>query len=460
MGAQSGLSPGDPRQTALDVLLHVDRGAASDRALDRALRASRLDQRDRALATELVYGVLRRRLSLDRRIASHSRRPLAELDTPVLEALRLGAYQLAHLDRVPPHAAVDATVNAVKAHARGAAGFVNAVLRTLVREGRAPEANGRQGQPPGADGREAEDGERRSAAFADVPEWWAARWRQRYGDEVAGDWFASTLAPSPLVLRPHPRVAPEDLLERLAGEGIELEGAPHAPGALRAVGGSPVVSPLLHEGAFTLRGEASQLVAALLPLQPADRVLDVCAGRGGKTLQIAEDTRPALLVASDISPWRVAAARRDAIAAHVPEIHHVVADLSVPAPFARSFSAVLVDAPCSGLGTVRRRPELKWRNDVERLRRLAALQRRILDHAVDTLVPGGLLLYATCSTEPEENEDVVDAVLDARTDLERRPVPLPPGTDARFVADDGYFRTYPLFDDLDGFFAALLAKTA
>ncbi len=450
MGAKSGLSPGDARQTALDVLLRVDRGTASDRALDRALRASALGRRDRALATELVYGVLRRRLSLDRRIAPHSRRPLAQLDVPVLEALRLGAYQLAHLDRVPPYAAVDATVNAVKAHARGAAGFVNAVLRTLLRERHAPAANGR----------EAGGGEALSAAFADVPEWWAARWRQRYGDEVAGDWFASTLEPSPLVLRPHPRLVPEDFLQRLAGEGIEIEAAPYAPGALRAVAGSPVASPLLREGAFALRGEASQLVAALLPIQPGDRVLDACAGRGGKTLQIAEDATPELIVGSDISPWRAAAARRDAIAARAPEIHHVVADLSVPAPFARSFSAVLVDAPCSGLGTIRRRPELKWRNDVERLRRLAELQRRILDHAADTLVPGGRLLYATCSTEPEENEDVVAAILDARPDLERRPVPLPPGTDARFVADDGYFRTYPLFDDLDGFFAALLAKTA
>ncbi len=442
MGAGFGVSPDDVRQTALDVLLRVDRGTASDRALDRALRASRLDQRDRALTTELVYGVLRRRLSLDRRIASHSKRPLTQLDAPVLQALRLGAYQLGHLDRVPPHAAVDASVNAVKAHARGAVGFVNAVLRALAREGRATDG----GEPGGA-------------VFADVPEWWAARWRQRYGDKVAGDWFASTLAPTPLVLRPHPRVAPEDLHERLRAEGIELEAAPYAPGALRVVVGNPVASPLLREGAFALRGEASQLVAGLLAIQPADRVLDACAGRGGKTLQIAEDAAPALLVASDISPWRVAAARHLAIAAHVPEIHHVVADLSVPAPFARDFSAVLVDAPCSGLGTVRRRPELKWRNDVETLHRLAELQRRILDHAADTLAPGGRLLYVTCSTEPEENEDVVDAVVGARTDLERRPVPLPAGAEVRFVAADGYFRTYPLFAELDGFFAALLAKT-
>ena len=423
----------------------------SDRALDRALRTSGLDRRERGLATELVYGVLRRRFSLDQRIAVHSKRPLVQLDAPVLEALRLGTYQVAYLDRIPSHAAVDATVNAVKAHARDAAGFVNAVLRALVSERSPP--------PPEAHTGEAVWGEARSVPFADVPPWWATRWREEYGDEVAANWFATTLTPSPLVLRPHPYVAPKDLLERLSGEGIEVEAATYAPGALRTVSGNPAASPLLREGAFTLRGEASQLVAALLPVQPSDRFLDACAGRGGKTLQIAEDAAPEFLVACDISPWRVAAARREGIAVLAPNIHYLVADMSVPAPFTGGFSAVLVDVPCSGLGTVRRRPELKWRNSIERLQRLAQLQRKILYYAADTLAPGGKLLYSTCSTEPEENEEVVEAVLSARNDLFRVPVPLPPRTPAGFVANDGYFRTYPLFDDLDGFFAALLIKT-
>ena len=449
MGTGIGLSPGNARQTALQVLLSVGQGRASDRALDRALRVGRLEQRERALATELVYGVLRRRRSLDRAIAPHSKRPLDSLDAPVLEALRLGAYQLQYLDRVPAHAAVDATVDAVKAHARDAAGFVNAVLRALLRAAAsAASAASAPGHPVAM-----------PDVFADAPEWWVSRWRQRCGDEVAGRWLAATLAPSELVLRPHSRVAPEDWVERLAAEGIDLEEAAHAPGAWRAVNGNPAASPLLRDAAFALRGEASQLVAALLPIEPGDRVLDACSGRGGKTLQIAEDAAPRFIVASDISPWRVAAACREGRAAGVSEVHHVVADLSIPAPWKRRFSVALVDAPCSGLGTVRRRPELKWRNDVERLQRLARLQRKILAHAADTLVVGGRLLYVTCSTEPEENEEVVDAVLAARTDLERHQVPLPPGVDAALVGADGYFRTYPLFDDLDGFFAALLVKT-
>jgi 16S rRNA (cytosine967-C5)-methyltransferase len=136
----------------------------------------------------------------------------------------------------------------------------------------------------------------------------------------------------------------------------------------------------------------------------------------------------------------------------------VVADLSMPPPFRRDFAAVLVDAPCSGLGTVRRRPELKWRNNPERLQRLARLQGAILDNAAGVLAPGGALLYVTCSTEPEENEKVVAGVVQRRDDLELRPVGLPAGVDEAFVGSDGFFRTYPHEPDLDGFFAALLVK--
>jgi 16S rRNA (cytosine967-C5)-methyltransferase len=432
----------DARQAALDVLIRVEAGAASDRALDRALRRGELPTRERALATELVYGVLRRRQSIDRRLASHSGRPLERLDVAVLEALRLGAYQLDFLDRVPAHAAVGATVEAVKRHNRGASGFVNGVLRGLSRAGRSP--------------RESATAE----GFADVPDWWVERWRSRYGDADAGAWFSATLRPAPLVLRAHPRVAdPGGLPATLAKQGIEVEAARYARAALRVVSGNPIASPLLRQGAFALRGEASQLVASLLPVEASGRVLDACAGRGGKTLQIAEDAGPRIIVANDVSPWRAAACRREARAAGVDEVRPVVADLSVPAPFGGRFSAVLVDAPCSGLGTVRRRPEIKWRNRPERLRRLAGLQRGILGHAADTLAEGGVLLYATCSTEPEENEDVVAAVVGGRNDLERHPVALPPGVEDRFVGADGYFRTYPHCTELDGFFAALVVKT-
>lgn len=473
------MSAPDARAVALDVLVQVAAGAASDRALDRALRRGELPDRDRGLATETVYGVLRRRQSLDALITPHSRRPLGSLDAAVIEALRLGTYQIVYLDRVPSHAAVATTVEAVKRHNRGAAGFVNAVLRSVIRSGAGAASKtatesgaGKTATGPEAGKTETESDVRKTATkseagavhgadpFADIPKWWAERWRRRFGDAQAAAWFAATLEPAPLTLRAHPRrVAHDELVALLAEEDVVAERSTQVPGALRVISGNPVGTSLLRRGAFALRGEASQLVAALLPVSESDRVLDACAGRGGKTLQIAEDASPRSIVAGDVSHWRAVACARGARDAGTPEVHPIVADLSVPGPFGSGFSVVMVDAPCSGLGTVRRHPELKWRNTPARLRRLAELQRRILGNAADTVIPGGKLLYATCSTEPEENEEIVQELLGQRQDLELQPPELPPGVVDALVGADGYFRTYPAFPDLDGFFAALMVKT-
>ena len=440
------MSAPDTRQLALDVLLRVDRGAPSDRSLDRCLTRYRPAPRDRRLLTELVYGVLRRQRGLDATISHHSSRPLEGMDAPVRVGLRLGVYQLRHLDKVPDHAAVDRTVGAVKGWAPDGAGFVNGVLRAILRRGRELDTG--------------TSGDRASfAAELEVPDWWGDRWRSRYGDEVAAIWFRSALEPAPVVLRAHPRVATiEAIREGLAADGVEARATEHAKRALQVVKGNPFESGTFATGALTPRGEASQLVAELLALPPGAAVLDACAGRGGKAIQIAEDFTPAVVVASDLAPWRARACLEAAHRARTPEVHPVVADLARPGPFRRDFDAVLVDAPCSGLGTVRRRPELKWRNDPERLRRLAQLQLSIVRSASGAVAPGGLLLYVTCSTEPEENEEVVDSVLEEVPDLERTPIRLPEGIDERFLGDDGYFRSYPTFPALDGFFAAALRR--
>jgi 16S rRNA (cytosine967-C5)-methyltransferase len=464
----------DARDLALDVLIRVAAGAASDRSLDRVVRRHQPPDRDRALATELVYGTLRRRQSIDRELARHSRRPLAGLDPTVLEALRLGAYQWRYLTKVPDHAVVDSVVAAVKRRQPAAAGFVNAVLRAMLRDagssGRREAAGGTDDRGgathDGSSGGRAADVPAPPTSVAeladrlDVPEWWAQRWAQRYGLEAAAAWFRPTLEPAPLALRPHPRVvAPEALAGRLAAAGVDIERSSLVPGAWRVVRGNPLRAAPPDAAGYALRGEAGQLVAALLPATPADVVLDACAGRGGKAIQIAEDSGARLLAACDLAEWRARSCAAAAAAAATPAVHPLVADLTKPAPFRRRFTAVLVDAPCSGLGTIRRRPELKWRNRPERLQRLAALQGRILSTSAEALRGGGALLYATCSTEPEENEGVVEALLADAPQLERRPVVLPGGCDPRLVGDDGYFRTYPLFPELDGFFAALLVKT-
>ncbi len=438
------MKPADARHTALDVLVRVEQGAASDRALDRALQQRRLERRDRALATELVYGVLRRRATLDATIARHSRRPLEKLDFAVLAGLRLGVYQVLFLDRVPAHAAVDSAVEAVKARTPKAGGFVNGILRAFLRERSA------QGSVERLD-------ERDWAARLDVPQWWAERWLDRYGEAPSEDWFAAALRPLPLVLRRHPRVVDKDQLVReLAAEGVEVEESGHAPGSLVVTAGNPVGSDLLAAGSFSLRSDASQLVASLLPADTSGRVLDACAGRGGKSIQVAEDTAADMVVAHDLSVWRLAACRAAARRAGTPEVRVVAGDLLQPGTFRTTFSTILVDAPCSGLGTVRRRPELKWRNDPQRLERLAELQRQLLTNAAALLADDGLLLYVTCSTEPEENERVVEAVVEATPDLVGEAVD--DHAAGAFVAADGYFRTYPEYPELDGFFAAVIRR--
>lgn len=433
----------DPRRLALDVLVRVEAGEASDRALDRALRRRRLDDRDRRLATELVYGVLRRQRSLDAALAPFCDRPLPDLDPPLRAGLRLGAYQVRHLDQVPLHAAVHATVEAVKGAQRAGAGLVNGVLRAWLRED-APE-------PP-------DDGS--PGLGCDLPDWWARRWQERWGE--AGDaWMSATLEPAPLALRFHPWVAdPAEMVAGMEAAGVELEPSEHVPDGWRVTAGTPLGTPAFRIGGASLRSEASQMVPLLLTPDPEEPVLDACAGRGGKTVQLAEDSG-APVVALDRAHWRTLEARQAARRARLSTVWPVVADLTEPAPFDGPFRWILLDAPCSGLGTVRRRPEVKWRTDPERLERLGRLQRSLLRSTAGALAPGGTLLYVTCSTEPEENEQVVEAVLEENPALAAKAPDvsrLPRGE--RLVDADGYFRTYPTFPDLDGFFAAALTRRA
>ncbi len=440
-------SNGSSRAVALDVLLRVSRGAPSDRALDRGLRRSELDERDRRFTTEIVYGTLRRQATLDRLLAPHCRRALGDLDPAVLLVLRLAVYQCRFLDSVPDHAAVDAAVESIKPHRPAAAGLVNGVLRAWLRS--AEET---------FDGTNSSPATRLATRF-DVPEWWACRWEQACGEVAAAKWLAPTLEASPLVLRPYIRIASiDDVQTGLAAEGVETVPAAHAGGALRVEAGNPLATRLFHDGAFSLRGEASQIVPSLLHAEPGEVILDACTGRGGKAIQCAEDAGDISVLAADLQPWRARACLRAARRAGTPEVKVVAADLSQPLPTRTAFDRILLDAPCSGLGTVRRRPEVKWRVQESDLRRLAALQRAILHRCADALASGGLLLYVTCSTEWEENEGLVEAVTHERPDLQLTPVKLPPGLDPKLVGGDGYFRTYPLYPELEGFFAAAIQR--
>lgn len=431
------MSRPDARWVAVDVLAGVERGGRSDRLLDRALAASGLDFRDRRLATEIVYGSLRCQRRLDRTLAPLARRPWGSLDPEVRAALRVGAYQIACLDTIPAHAAVDRSVAAIKRIRPAAAPLVNGILRAWLRDGA-------RLLDPGGD----------EAERLQVPRWLLDRFRRRSGDGGAA-WLAATGRPPIVALRIPRAVGPvAAIAEELAAEGVETAPSPWVDRALRVLEGPFVDSAPIRDGRAVPRSEAAQLVTELL--EPSGGpVLDVCAGRGGKSRQLAErpGTGPVIALDRDVERLRVGAS--DSIGTR-PALR-VAADATTTLPFGRRFDELLVDVPCSGLGTIRRHPEIRWRVTPRDLVGFAELQRRILARSLAALAPGGRLLYVTCSTEPEENEEVVSAVLEQERGVEVI-CPTPEGRSGELVGADGFLRTAPAEPDLDGFFAALLRR--
>jgi 16S rRNA (cytosine967-C5)-methyltransferase len=357
--------------------------------------AARLSEADRGLAQELVMGCLRWQGQLDFLIAHFAGKDL-KLDPEVLVALRLGVFQIRMLERIPSHAAVDQSVELVKKAGKSSAvGLVNAVLRKVdKRPVKMPET-----------------------AEYSTPEWLLKRW----GKEIAA---LNNQRPATFV-----RLLPG---EAGTGRWVKSCGA-------GAVVGRPI------------QDEASQMVAYLLDVRDGDWVLDLCAAPGNKSAQIAELAPGAHIVAADLYPARLARVEPT-------KPMRVALDGAAPLPLARLFDRILLDAPCSGTGTVRRNPEIKWRLKPEDLTDLAGRQRALLENALNYLAPGGRLVYSTCSLEPEENERVVESVrarlLPASAERDRlRDFFTEEGLT---LLGDPYFRTQPSPHGADGFFAAIL----
>jgi 16S rRNA (cytosine967-C5)-methyltransferase len=444
----------------MNVLLAVERdGAAADEALDHALvpsRAGGLDARDRALALELVYGVLRHLGTLDWRLDHVATKAMAKLPAHVRTALRLGAYQFLYLDRIPPSAAVNESVALIKSGSPGHwPGFVNAVLRALIRTP-APAWPDPAAHPVGA----------LSVRHA-CPAWLTERWIERHGLEAADALCRATTEIPPLTIRVNTlRISRDALAARFTELGYGAQPTRISPVGLILDKTGPITDlPLFRDGAFYVEDEAAQLVAPILDPQPGESVLDACAAPGGKATHLAALMKNrGTLTAVDSSAARLRLVEDNCRRLGVDIIRTVRADAAAPPPKSlreRPFHRVLVDAPCSGLGVLRRHPEGKWRKDARTVLQHRTLQQRLLEQAGRLLRPGGVLVYSTCSSEPEENEQVIDHFCGAHKEFHRESVaPWLPRQGSSLVTGQGDLSTMRNDDAMDMFFAARLRKAS
>lgn len=436
------------RVAAFDILLRVEQEDSYASELLHSQRYARLAGADHGLATELVMGVLRWRSLLDKHIAERSSQKLARLDPEVLTALRLAAYQLLFLDRVPERAAVHESVELVKrAKKRSAVPFANAVLRKFA------------GIAPNHDA-SALANVKTSAELAESsahPLWLVERWIQEFGFEPAKQVCAYDQRIPETVLN-----VPDATIDELKSQKIQLSPGHLLTSAYHVTAGDLAGTRAFREGRVVIQDEASQLVSLLVGR--GSNILDCCAAPGGKTRTLAERNPNAHVVATDLHPHRARMLRKLVTA---PNVHVIAADAS-KLPVTALFDRVLADVPCSGTGTLVRNPEIKWRLKLEDLADLQARQVAILQSAMQRVSPGGRLVYSTCSLEKEENSAVVEEamsvdhsfrVLDCRIELEN----LRAQGELRWEEVDSltsgpYLRTIPGVHPCDGFFAAVLQK--
>ena len=437
-----------PRRLANDILERVADGAYADMVLDAALSRSVLDERDRRLVTELVYGVLRLRGRLDFALTPFCSRPLHRLQPELLWLLRLGAYQLLELDRIPPHAAVSATVElARELDFDKATGLINGVLRSLERgRDEIPWPKPEQIRPY-------------LQHVCSLPVW-LSKELMRQLPNVEARAFAESLAQSaPLTLRVNTlKTDTDSFVEAMTAAGHQVRRGAYVPESvvLERRGENPL--PGNQEGWYQVQDQASALIAYLLDAQPGHKILDACAAPGGKTTAIAALTNnQADIVALDKYPQRVELIKQGCQRLGCPSVTAELRDLTVAcdALIPESFDRVLLDAPCSGLGVLRRNPEGRWNKGPANLKELALLQKQLLHNVAALVKPGGKLLYSLCTFSYSESDAVVEAFLAEHPKFELEDLSQSYPHWSELMTEQGVLRTYPhRHDGMDAFFAA------
>jgi 16S rRNA (cytosine967-C5)-methyltransferase len=428
------------RLAAFEVLTKIEREKAFSSIL-LTIYEEKLKPEDRALCHELTLGVLRHQLYLDKIIEHFTTK---KIDLEVLFALRLGLYQLRFLSKIPPHAAINESVNLVHlAKLRSAAGFVNAILRNSLRENLNPLE------------KITNPLERLSVEYSH-PLWLVKKWEGNFGQEVENLLKANNQPPKPAFRLTNK--GDENVINDLKDTGLEFEESKIVENCWITQNSNTRLRELANQGLIYFQDEASQIVASIVNIKPDENYLDVCASPGSKFTLVARNakTHPGLRIAGDFFTARVNNLRENCRRQGVGNIEIVQYDAEKPLPFAEnSFDKVLVDAPCSGTGTLRHNPEIRWHLKETDFAGLAEKQLKILSKAAKMVKTGGSLIYSTCSLEPEENENVVEEFLRQNNEFRSINVKLPD----RFLSVKGFARTFPHRDQTDGFFITVFFKS-
>ena len=446
--------PRSAREAALHALVRYEQDLAY---LNLALPAvvDHLPEDERALAVYLAGGTIQRLNTIDWALNLYSSRPIDSMTPWVRNLLRLSAYQLLYMERIPAYAAVNEAVKLARRYGhRGVAGLANALLRRLSAE---------TGDLPWPERDKA--AEKYLALKYSIPEWLVVRMLKRYSLEETESWAQASNLKPPVSIRPNRlENSPEELQDKLAAAGIETIPSATVPGMLIYPGGSdPAGTEFFRSGLYTIQGESSALVAPLLDPNPEDTVIDLCSAPGGKTTHLAElmDDRGQIF-AVEMQKSRLQLIEKAVARLNLQSVQPILADGrkvdrdKVPVP-----TAILVDAPCSGLGVIRRLPEIKWRRKEADLQELQTLQLELLDAAAYILLPGGKLLYSVCTTEPEETSHVIEEFSRRHPDFELENLhPLIPGSLQAKLETGPAITTWPHRHKLDGFFIARWRKNS
>jgi len=449
------------RKIAFDVLYLVEEEDAYASDVLHAQLTSHVKTEDAALATEVAMGVLRWRGFLDFLLQRSLKQPIARLDLPVTLALRMGAYQLRFLRRIPASAAVNESVELVKRSRKSsAATLVNAVLRRISSETAIPPDQLVPASLPLLD---------RLSILQSHPKWMIERWIAAFGEDATIALLRANNAPPRLSCAIHRAEERSEILSELTAAGMNVQDGVLLNSTIAVSGGSPARTEAFRMGKISIQDEASQAIPLLLDVHAGDRVLDLCAAPGGKTAQLARAAGSAgCIVAADLHGHRLRVMRAQFERLKLPDVRLTQLDAMRPLPFATNFDRILVDAPCSGTGTLSRHPEIRWRLRPEQFHEFHQLQVEILCNAGAHLASGGKLVYSTCSLELEENEQVLAEALRRVSGLRLAAKPdtvqalqphLASNTQLSDLLDTvGQFRTMPGRHRTDGFFAAVLVR--